>query len=101
MNIVFFGSPLYSSKVLSYLLSSKHSVKAVITQDIKINKNKKDLKTPVGLFGEKNNLPTLYPDNLNKPKLQEDLKCLNADIFFFAVHRFLTKQYYNLIGQNI
>ena len=93
MNIVFFGSPLYSSKVLSYLLSSKHSVKAVITQDIKINKNKKDLKTPVGLFGEKNNLPTLYPDNLNKPKLQEDLKCLNADIFFiYAYGKILPKE---------
>ena len=97
MNIVFFGSLLYSSKVLSYLLASKHSIKAVITQDIKTSKKKKELKTTVGLFGEKNNLPTLYPDNLNKPKFQEELKALDADIFFiYAYGKILPKEIINL-----
>ena len=72
-------------------------MKAVITQDIKASKKKKELKTPVGLFGEKNNLPTLYPDNLNKPKFQEELKALNADIFFiYAYGKILPKEIINL-----
>ena len=86
MNIVFFGSPIYSSRVLSYLLSSKHSVKAVVTQDVKKDKKRKELKTPVGLFAEENNLHTLYPTNLCSPDFIAELASLDADIFLIYAY---------------
>ena len=86
MNIVFFGSPIYSSRVLSYLISSKHSVKAVVTQDVKKDKKRKVLKTPVGLFAEENNLHTLYPTNLCSPDFIADLGSLDADIFLIYAY---------------
>lgn len=86
MNIVFFGSPVYSSRVLSYLLSSKHSVKAVVTQDVKLDKKKRELKTPVGIFAEKNNLRTLYPLNLDDSCFIAELESLNADVFLIYAY---------------
>ena len=74
MNIIFFGSPSYSSDVLSYLVSSKHSVEAVVTQDIKASKKKKETKTPVGIFGEQYNIQTYYPNNLSDPSFIQILK---------------------------
>ncbi|MFL2568490.1 MAG: methionyl-tRNA formyltransferase [Gammaproteobacteria bacterium] len=86
MNIVFFGSPIYSSRVLSYLLSSKHSVKAVVTQDIKKDNKKRVLKTPVGIFSEENKLHTLYPINLDSSDFIAELRSLNADIFLIYAY---------------
>ena len=56
MNIIFFGSPTYSSNVLSYIFNSKHKIKAVVTQDIKKKRNKKEPRTPVGVVSELNNI---------------------------------------------
>ena len=97
MNIIFFGSPVYSSKVLEYLIGSRHSVKAVITQDIKKGQKKEDLKTPVGLFSEKNNILTLYPDNLKYYDFVDQLEKLKADVFLiYAYGKILPKELINI-----
>ena len=97
MNIIFFGSPTYSSKVLKYLIGSRHLVKAVITQDVKKSKKKRDLKTPVGLFSEKNNLLTLYPDNLEHYGFVDQLEKLKADVFLiYAYGKILPKELINI-----
>ena len=96
MNIIFFGSPSYSSNVLSYLVSGKHSVKAVVTQDIKTGKKRKDIKTPVGIFSEQCNRQTNYPNNLSDPKFIQTLKNSESDIFvIYAYGKILPKE---LIG---
>jgi len=96
LNIIFFGSPSYSSNVLGYLVSSKHSVKAVVTQDIKTTKKKKDVKTPVGIFSEQCNIQTYYPNNLSDPKFLQTLKNFESDIFIiYAYGKILPKE---LIG---
>ena len=96
MNIIFFGSPSYSSNVLSYLVSSKHSVKAVVTQDVKTSKKRKDIKTPVGIFSEQCNIQTYYPNNLSDPKFIQTLKNSESDIYvIYAYGKILPKE---LIG---
>jgi len=96
LNIIFFGSPSYSSNVLSYLVSSKHSVKAVVTQDIKTSKKRKDIKTPVGIFSEQCNIQTYYPNNLSDSKFIQTLKNSESDIFvIYAYGKILPKE---LIG---
>ncbi len=93
MNIIFFGSPSYSSDVLSYLVSSKHSVEAVVTQDIKASKKKKEAKTPVGIFGEQYNIQTYYPNNLSDPSFIQILKKFESDIFvIYAYGKILPKE---------
>lgn len=93
MNIIFFGSPSYSSDVLSYLVSSKHSVEAVVTQDIKSSKKKKEAKTPVGIFGEQYNIQTYYPNNLSDTNFIQILKKFESDIFvIYAYGKILPKE---------
>ncbi len=93
MNIIFFGSPSYSSDVLSYLVNSKHSVEAVVTQDIKASKKKKEAKTPVGIFGEQYNIQTYYPNNLSDPSFIQILKKFESDIFvIYAYGKILPKE---------
>ena len=96
MNIIFLGSPSYSSDILSYLVNSDHSIKAVVTQDIKTSKNKKVIKTPVGIYSEQCNINTYYQNNLSDSKFIQTLKNFKADIFLiYAYGKILPKE---LIG---
>ena len=83
MNIIFFGSPNYSCKVIGSLLTSKHVVQAVITQNFKNNRR---IKTPVGLFSESKNINTLYPANLADKKFIKMLKSYNADLYIIYAY---------------
>ncbi len=78
MNIIFFGSPSYSCKVLESLLANKHVVQTVVTQNFKNNRR---TKTPVGLLSESKNINTLYPADLSDKKFIETLKSYNADLY--------------------
>ena len=78
MNIIFFGSPSYSCKVLESLLANKHVVQTVVTQNFKNNRR---TKTPVGLLSESKNINTLYPADLSDKKFIEILKSYNADLY--------------------
>jgi len=78
LNIIFFGSPSYSCKVLESLLANKHVVQTVVTQNFKNNRR---TKTPVGLLSESKNINTLYPADLGDKKFIETLKSYNADLY--------------------
>ena len=78
MNIIFFGSPSYSCKVLESLLANKHVVQTIVTQNFKNNRR---TKTPVGLLGESKNINTLYPADLSDKKFIEILKSQNDCLF--------------------
>ena len=93
MNIIFFGSPSYSSNVLSYIFNSKHKIKAVVTQDIKNKRNKKEPRTPVGVFSELNNIQTYYPSNLSDEEFINNISNQGADIFLiYAYGKILPKE---------
>ena len=83
MNIIFFGSPYYSCKVIESLLASNHVIQAVITQNFK---NNRKTKTPVGLFSESKNINTLYPADLADKKFINILKSYNADLYIIYAY---------------
>ena len=78
MNIIFFGSPSYSCKVLELLLASKHVVQTVVTQNFK---NNRKTKTPVGLLSESKSINTLYPPDLRDKKFIKILESYKADLY--------------------
>ena len=83
MNIIFFGSPSYSCKVLESLLASKHVVQTVVTQNFKNNRR---TKTPVGLFSESKSINTLYQADLRDEKFIKKLKSYNADLYIIYAY---------------
>jgi len=83
LNIIFFGSPLYSCKVLESLLASKHVVRTVVTQNFKNNRR---TKTPVGLLSESKSINTLYPPDLRDEKFIQTLKSHNADLYIIYAY---------------
>ncbi len=86
MNIIFFGSPQYSCKVLNTLISSQHNVLAVVTQDSKHNKYKKIKDTFVGKFASDNNIDVLRPSNLSDNNFLEKIKSYRADLFIIYAY---------------
>lgn len=86
MNIIFFGSPQYSCKVLNTLISSKHKISAVVTQDFKQNKNKKIKDTFVGQFASDNNIDVLRPANLSDNSFRDKIKSYRADLFIIYAY---------------
>lgn len=94
MNIVFLGTPDFSSKVLSSLINSKHKVVAVVTQeDKKVGRKQILTESPVKIIAKQNNIKVLQ---FHKIRLEgyDELKKLNADIF-------ITCAYGQIISQEI
>ena len=83
LKIGFAGSPVFAEKILSALLlekSSFFSVEMIITQaPRRKGRGLKFIKTPVNIFGEKNNIPVFSPDNFsrNNGELFQKLETLN------------------------
>ena len=86
MNIIFFGSPQYSCKVLNALISSKHEVLAVVTQNFKQSKHKKNKDTFVGRFASDNNLKVFRPPNLSNNNFLDIIRAYQADLFIIYAY---------------
>ncbi len=94
MNIVFLGTPDFSSKVLNSLINSKHKVVAVVTQeDKKVGRKQILTESPVKILAKQHGIKVLQ---FHKIRLEgyEELKNLNADIF-------ITCAYGQIISQEI
>jgi methionyl-tRNA formyltransferase len=80
LKIIFFGSPAYSCIVIEKLILLKYELLALITQDNKKGKRNIISKTPVTLFGEKNDIKIFSPSNLNDNEFIESIKKLKPDL---------------------
>lgn len=93
MNIIFFGSPQYSCKVLNTLKSHEHKLSAVVTQNFKKSRNKKEKDTPVGQFASSNNIEVLRPVNLSEKDFLQKIKSLKADLYIiYSYGKILPKE---------
>ena len=94
MNIVFLGTPDFSSKVLESLINSNHNVVAVVTQeDKKVGRKQVLTESPVKVLALKHNIKVLQFHKIRQEGYEE-LKKLNADIF-------ITCAYGQIISQEI
>lgn len=94
MNIVFLGTPDFSSIVLESLIKSKHKVVGVVTQiDKKVGRKQILTESPVKILAKEYDIP-VFQFNKIRSEGFEPLKELNADIF-------ITCAYGQIISQEI
>ena len=86
MKIIFFGSPAYSCIVIEKLILLKYELLALVTQNDKKGKRNIISKTPVTLFGEKNDIKIFNPSNLNDNKFTESIKKLKPDLILIYAY---------------
>ena len=83
MNIVVFGTGPFAVPTFEKLLSSDHNVLAVVTRPIADSgKRRKSAENPVRDLAEKSNLTVLDPASANDAAVVQQLRDLNADLFF-------------------
>lgn len=95
INLVYFGSPEFSKRVLEKLNSSKEfRVVAIVTNpDKPLGRKKLITPTPVGQFAQDNHLPVFKPEKLNEDNLAH-LKLFKPDIFLvFAYGKIIPQSY--------
>lgn len=86
MNIVYFGTPEFSSYILEEVVKSKKfNVKAVVTRaDKPVARHQTISQSPIAMVAEKYNVPILKPLKLNEEFIQNNLKLLECNLFVVA-----------------
>ncbi|MBE5746335.1 MAG: methionyl-tRNA formyltransferase [Clostridiales bacterium] len=86
MNIVYFGTPDFSAKVLASLINSEHKVVAVVTQtDKKVGRKQILTECPVKILAKQYNIPVFQFEKIRKEGF-EPLSKLNADVFITCAY---------------
>jgi methionyl-tRNA formyltransferase len=87
MVIVFFGTPAFAVPTLDALLSSPHTVAAVVTQpDRPRGRGKKISASPVKELATGAGVTVLQPESVKTPEFAAELAGLNADIAVVAAY---------------
>lgn len=85
MKIVFFGSSEFSVPILQALiLSSEEVVQVVTTPDKPKGRGQKVTPSVVKSFANKNSLPVMAPEKLNRPEVLESLRKMSPDFVVVA-----------------
>lgn len=93
MRLVFFGTPDFASVCLEKILTSRHTVKAVVTApDKPKGRGKKIEPTPVKVLAQMHGIETLQPDDLKDRTFLEKLQSYNADLFCVVAFRILPEE---------
>lgn len=81
MKVVFFGTPEYAVNSLQAIISSRHSVVAVVTQpDKPVGRSNKIVPTPVKKLAMENKIPVFQYEKIRKEDISE-LLAIDADIY--------------------
>jgi methionyl-tRNA formyltransferase len=92
------GTPDFAIPSLKLLIENNYKVSAVVTgPDKERGRGQKVSFTPVKEFALKHNLPVLQPEKLkNNPRLVDDLKKFQPDLFVVVAFRILPKEVFNI-----
>lgn len=97
MNIIFMGTPEFAVPSLEILLSSHHTISAVVTsQDKPQGRGLKLAMTPVKKYALENNLKILQPENLKDTQFIDEVKKLNPDLISVVAFRILPKEVFTI-----
>lgn len=96
MNVVFFGTPQFAAKVLSYLIDHGIQINAVITKpDRPKGRSGSPLPTPVKEVAQAQNppIPTFQPAIVSAPEFADIAASFKADLFVVVAYGEIIKQH--------
>ncbi len=97
MRLLFFGTPDFASQCLRKILSSKHSVEAVVTApDRPVGRGRKLTQTAVKMLARSHGLKILQPEKLKDSSFLEKIEAFGADIFCVVAFRILPEEVFNM-----
>ncbi len=97
MRLIFFGTPDFASQCLRKILSSKHSVAAVVTApDKPAGRGRRLAQTAVKTLASKHELEILQPERLKDPSFLQKLEVSGADIFCVVAFRILPEEVFGM-----
>ena len=87
MNVVFMGTPEIAATCLSALLSSAHTVTAVVTQpDKPAGRNYTLTPPPVKVLAASHGVPVVQPERIRTPEFEAWLKAEAPDIIVVVAY---------------
>ncbi len=95
MNVIFFGTPEFAKEVLSFLLSHRINIVAVVTGEDKPKGRNRQVHPPeVKEFIQSHypHIPVFQPKKASDPEFVETLKAYNPDLFIVVSYGQLLKQ---------
>jgi methionyl-tRNA formyltransferase len=96
VKVIFFGTPLFAAKVLSYLLENNIEIAAVVTKpDRPQGRSAAPVPTPVKCVAEAQNppLPVYQPEIVSIPEFASTLEAYQADLFVVVAYGEIIKQH--------
>ncbi len=97
MRLLFFGTPDFASQCLRKILSSKHSVVAVVTApDRPVGRGRRLTQTAVKTLAHSQGLEVLQPERLKDSSFLEKLEAFGADIFCVVAFRILPEDVFSM-----
>ena len=87
MKIVYMGKPEFSKTCLNELIKNNFDIRLVITnEDKKTGRGMKQMKTPVKILAEENNIEVYQPKSLRNEETVEKIKKINPDIIVVVAY---------------
>ena len=97
MRLLFFGTPDFASQCLRKILSSRHSVVAVVTApDRPAGRGRKLAQTAVKMLARSHGLEILQSERLRDSSFLEKLEKFGADIFCVVAFRILPEEVFSM-----
>lgn len=94
LKVIFFGTPLFSAKVLSYLLHHEVQIVAVVSKpDKPKGRSGVPVATPVKEVALKYHLPIFQPEKASDPQFGAVLASFDADLFVVVAYGEIMKQH--------
>lgn len=94
MKVVFFGTPLFASHVLEYLLQQKIEIMAVVSKpDRPKGRSGTPVPTPVKTVALAHHLPLYQPEIVSAPEFASVLQAYEADLFVVVAYGEILKQH--------
>jgi methionyl-tRNA formyltransferase len=94
MKIIYFGTPVFAAKVLTYLLENGVNISAVITKPDKAKGRSNELvPTPVKQVALAHQLPVYQPEIVSDPAFAPTLEAYQADLFVVVAYGEIIKQH--------
>lgn len=87
MKIVYMGTPEFSKTCLNELITNNFNIRLVITNEHKTTgRGMKQMKTPVKILAEENNIEVYQPKSLRNEETIEKIKKINPDIIVVVAY---------------
>ncbi len=96
MRIVFMGTADFGLPTFSALAEEHEIVAAVTVPDKPKGRGRSVMSSPVKVAAVERGIPVMTPEKLSNPAFVEELKALDADLFFVVAFRILPRSVFEL-----